>query len=485
MENTATDKIFNLVEKNFHPYLAQKKHHVVMDFDSLDLLVYSRIDLAFKLFYLDLIEVQPDLATLVYKEHIRALSMGSYSEPGDSNKNSIEDYLKSFNKTMLSIRENGFDSNRTLIPLSNNLSIANGAHRLASCIFYNKKVKCIVTDVDNHLYDYNFFLKRAVPRDYVELAVNKFIEYSNKTHIAFLWPVAKGHTASVRNLLSNIVYEKSIKLSINGAHNLITQIYSGEEWLGSAANGFNGAMGKVVSCFKDKSPVRMIVFTSNNLDDVNVIKDKIRELYNLGKHSIHITDNKCEALKISKLILNPNSLHFINNSRPYKYINDYNFIIKFKKYLCDNELDPNKFLLTNDIVLSLYGIRSAFQKDCLVIDKINHYKLDEVNFLESENNFFYNPDNYFWFADMKFLSFNNLLISKQKFKSSKNNKDLNKMMSYADKNFNRKIIINYKQSISYFVVRLKSLLIKILLFIGLYNKLRLIRNFLLNIKLKE
>ena len=416
MENTATDKILNLVEKTFHPYLALKKHHVVMDFDPLDLLVYSRIDLAFKIFYLDMIEVKPDLATLVYKEHIRALSLGSYSEPGDSNKNGIEDYLKTFNQTILSIKEKGFDSNKTLIPLSKNLSIANGAHRLASSIFFNKKIKCIVTDVDNHLYDYNFFLKRAVSQDHLELAVNKFIEYSNKTYIAFLWPVAKGHISSVRNLLSNIVYEKSIKLSINGAHNLITQIYSEEDWLGNTGNSFKGAMSKVTECFKDTNPVRIIVFTSNDLNEVIDIKNKIRQIYNLGKHSIHITDNKSEALKISKLILNPNSLHFMNNGRPYKYINNYNFLIHFKKYLFENELDPNKFVLTNDIVLSLYGIRPSFEKDCLVIGKIDNDKIYGVNFIESENDVLLNPANFFWFYGLKVLSFENIYRFKQKSK---------------------------------------------------------------------
>ena len=51
--------------------------------DSHNLLNSSRFDLAFKLLYLDLYIKCPDLAENIYKDHIRAFSLGKFIEPGN------------------------------------------------------------------------------------------------------------------------------------------------------------------------------------------------------------------------------------------------------------------------------------------------------------------------------------------------------------------------------------------------------------------
>ena len=71
----------------------------------------------------------------IYKEHIRAFSLGKFIEPANDNKKSFEKFVNDFNETFEDIKKNGFDNCKTLIPLSKNGSIANGAHRVASAIF--------------------------------------------------------------------------------------------------------------------------------------------------------------------------------------------------------------------------------------------------------------------------------------------------------------------------------------------------------------
>ena len=50
------------------------------------------------------------------------------------------------------------------------------------------------------------------------------------------------------------------------------------------------------------------------------IKDKIREVFNVGKHSVHITDTKEEAIRTARVVFNDNSIHFLNYAKPNKYI---------------------------------------------------------------------------------------------------------------------------------------------------------------------
>ena len=84
--------MIRLIEEHLHEYLTKdacEKYSV----NANELLVPERFDLAFKLFYLDMINNNPKLAEYVYTEHIRALSLGTFSEPGNINKNSISSYI--------------------------------------------------------------------------------------------------------------------------------------------------------------------------------------------------------------------------------------------------------------------------------------------------------------------------------------------------------------------------------------------------------
>ena len=65
-----------------------------------------------------------------------------------------------------------------------------------------------------------------------------------------MWPTAVGKDEELEKLIPNIVYRKKIYLNPNGAHNLLSQIYFGESWLGSVENNF---AGKSKECFLNDS----------------------------------------------------------------------------------------------------------------------------------------------------------------------------------------------------------------------------------------
>ena len=79
-------------------------------------------------------------------------------------------------------------------------------------------------------------------------------------------------------------------------------------------------MKKPLECFKYERPVKLIVFNCDKKKKVKEIKNKIRDLYGIGKSSIHITDTKKDAIYLSKLCLNRNSLHLLNYSKKIRFL---------------------------------------------------------------------------------------------------------------------------------------------------------------------
>lgn len=293
-------------------------------------------------------------------------------------------------------------------------------------------------------YDFKFFYNRAVSLDYLDMAANKFIEYSNNSYIALVWPSAVGFDDELEELIPNVIYKKQVNLTLNGAHNLLAEVYHGEEWLGDRQNNFSGFKGKLVECFKSKNSLRVIAFQSESLKEVYKVKEKVRDIFKIGKHSIHITDTKQEAIRISRLVFNENSLHFLNYARPNKFQSTFEQLNQFNLFLKENNISNNEVIFDGSMVLSLYGIRKASDIDYLVDDyskivkktfhQINNH-FDELKYHQKTNyELIFNPKNYFYFNNFKFTSFDQLYSMKKKRIEGKDKYDLRLMKSFIEKN---------------------------------------------------
>ncbi len=469
------NKLLKLIEPHFEKDLVQDSYEI-KTLKAKKLLTHTRFDLAFKLLYLEMMDKDVRFAKEIYKDHIRAFSLGKFTEPGNEEKNSIDRFLEEFHNTFEDIKLNGFDSSKTLIPLSKNGSIANGAHRIASAIYLDKALECVQINTANHIYDYKFFYSRNVPSEMLDVVATKFVEYADNVHVAFLWPTAKGNDKEIEKVIPNIVYRKEMTLAPNGAHNLLSQIYYGEEWLGSVEDDFRGSKGKLVECFKTFEPVRIIAFQANSLDDVLKIKDKVREIFNVGKHSIHITDTKEEAIRVARVVFNDNSIHFLNYAKPNRYISTHKKIDKFKEFLAKNELDINDLVLDNEIVLSAYGLRESSDIDYFVDDNEKlKYNDEELEYHDEEKlELIYNPKNYFYFNDLKFVSFNQLYKMKKNRAEEKDKNDCKMMEALIENDRFKKIVNKWKQSFYYMKIKTRASLIKVLKNIGFYELTRAI-----------
>lgn len=465
------------LEDLIEPFLIEKlgqSEFECYEISAIDLLNHNRFDLAFKLAYLELRNKAPSFAKELYKDHIRAFSLGSYSEPGNEDKNTIETFFQSFEITFNNIKENGFDAKKTLIPASKLGTIINGAHRVASSIFLKTHVKYVQLDELNEPnYNYDFFYKRNVPSNYLDFAATKFVEYAENIYIAFVWPTAEGKDADIEEIIPNIVYRKDIRLNYQGAHNLISQIYLGEPWLGNIENDFRGAKGKLNECFKKNGPVRVIAFQAQNIDAVLEVKEKIRKLFNVGKHSVHITDTHEEAIRIAQVVFNDNGIHFLNNAKPNKYKSAHDKVDKFKRFLTEKGVTFYDAALDSGIVLSMYGLRECSDIDYISSLSFEHHD-SELEYHDSDKNMLiYNPQYYFVFNEIKFISYaQTYKMKKKRIKENGNKKDINdcKMMEgLIENNQYKKLIAKLKQNIYYKKVKLREKIIYLLRNIGLYE----------------
>lgn len=456
------EKLLTLIEPHFHKDL-NSNNYQIQTIQAKKLLSYARLDLAFKLIYIKYKNLE--FTQKIYKEHINAFSLGSFKEYGNDKKNSFDDFIQSFNHTFLDIKKNGFDDSKTLIPLSKNGIILNGSHRVASAIFLNQNVRCVQLEVSADIYGYNFFYGRNVANDTLDFAVSEFIEYSDDTYIACIWPTAQGFDSEIEKIIPNIVYRKDIKLNANGAHNLLTQIYYGEKWLGNIENNFQGAKSKLIECFKTFSPVRIIAFQADNFEKVSQVKEQVRKLFNVGKHSIHITDTKGEALRISRMVFNKNSIYFLNYAKPNRYASTQKKITKFKKFIQENQLNSNDVLLDGGTVLSVYGLRKSNDIDYFIDDnakiKYNYPELDnhdgELKYHDIDKlELIYNPKFYFYFNDLKFIAFNQLYKMKKNRLETKDINDCKIMDAIKDENNFKQNALRIKQNLVYFRVKYRK-----------------------------
>lgn len=445
------------------------------------LITSNRLDLVFKIFYLEMKLIgQVEFAERLYREHIKILSLGRFREPGNQDKVGIERFLQDFEHCFESVRIKGLDEAISVIPLSEAGSIVNGSHRVACAYVAKNTVPVVTLSEPEHKYDAGFFIERGMERWLVEFAVTKFIEYADNCYIALIWPSAVGCDDIQGQMFPNVIHSKQVQLNINGAHNLISQIYYDESWLGSRNDNFPGAKNKLVECFKNQGPLRVVAFQAGSLGATQKIKQDIRDSFGIGKHSIHISDTKAEAVRIARILFNPNSIHFLNHGRPNRFASAIEGVYRFKRFLAKNELDSNLALVDSSHVLSLYGLRESRDIDFLsssrslpVSDELIHNHVTELEFHgQSLGELVFNSRYYFYFEDLKFVSFEQLYKMKKRRGEKKDLNDMLLMDALIEQNILKEYIGLLRQKYFYSLAKLKILLIKVPLVRSLYRGIR-------------
>ena len=263
----------------------------------------------------------------VYRDNINAFSCGTFTEPGQNDKNSFEKYLNTFNSLIDDIKTNGFNENISLIPVGDDNIILDGSHRTAAAAYYDKNVTVIHFPGTRWQWDYKFFRQRLMSDTSMGFMASAYTQLRNNLYMACLWPQAKlkftDRTEEILSEAGEILYSQDVYMTFNGIKNFMVNIYSHDPWIGTEADNFAGAAVKARACFNKHYPVRTYLFQAASQDFVVECKRRIRDIYGIENSSLHISDDQNETEMMCRILYTPDMLHTLNFTQNYIYGRNY------------------------------------------------------------------------------------------------------------------------------------------------------------------
>ncbi len=252
-----------------------------------------------------------------------------------------------------------------------------GAHRVAIAAYFNIKVPIIRFENLSVDYSVDFFQKRQLGEKYIDYLITEYCKLKKNLYLACVWPRAKGSmqmekTSVLLNQGRKILYSKRIKFSYDGLRNLIIQIYSNQNWIGNFSNKFSGALNKADECYDSENYMTLYILESNSFDTILELKANIREIFKIGNHSIHITDNQNETIQLAHILLNSNSIEFLNRGKPDYYLEFNKKLENFKIKLLDHNFPLDQFIIDSSSTLGLYGLRDVNDIDFMTVSSELH-----------------------------------------------------------------------------------------------------------------
>lgn len=377
--------------------------------------------------------VPEDWAEKVYLAHIKVFN--GFVENDNSNKIGSDSFINEFNALLDSISANGFDPKTSIIPVDSDGVIIDGAHRVAASLLSGADVQISKLKTHAPSYNYEYFLKNGLSKDFCDHIALEYCNYEKNVFVPLVWPAAKGKDDDIKNIFrkyGDIFYAKEMMLSDQGAVSFIRQIYYDEPWLGTYNDGFAGARKKKYGCFCGNGPVRVYIIKSN-LNDMLKAKSEIRELFSIGNHSIHINDTREEALMIANLVLNKNSIHFLNYSRITAFTKFTMLVDNFTKAISTTPQVPVDCCLVGSSVMAAYGLRDIRDLDCVCLADYGIKNLDGEIELKTElpstygtelSELIHNPQNHFYCDRMKYAAIQLLYKHKKTRNSSIDSSDI-------------------------------------------------------------
>jgi len=489
------NQLKNLLEPSFHKYL-DKEIYEIEYINPYNLINKMRFDLFSKLIFLDGLNLYSNNYEDLYYSFINAFSLGKFLEPGNKEKKGFISFTKSFKETFFSMQKEGFSLKKSIIPISKNGIILNGSHRLACAIKLNIEfVPCIRLNINSPKYNYQFFKYRKVPQDFLDQSINKLINIDRDISAAIIWPAGNKSNLDFDKYIPNIFYKKDIYFSFIGLKNVISNIYLNESWLGSIEKGFPGALNKALPCHSKNNPLTVVFFKPNKKKENILIKKNIRRLIGIEKNSIHINDSYKEVVEISKLLLNSNTVHFLNNLKFNHLPKDFLKQIKqFKKFAETYSISLDKVALDGSMVLASYCLRNARDID-FIIDSREREKIKDIDHLNYKNISIHNDlvkdfyklkidriiddsRNHFTFLGLKMVSIKMLVEMKYLRNELKDRIDIKLIKSIYRSNWISSYFLKINQKIIFSVLKIRNNCISFLVKIEIYDFLK--KLFLIN-----
>ena len=392
-----------------------------------NLLTFLRFDIPAKTLYARHREkgVENVWAKKVYEHHLDV--WGGFTEHSPK-KNGVQDFYSSYHKVLDSIKSSGFDEDKDSVPVSENLLLLNGAHRVSAAIQYNKPVVCEVSPLDSgqlecpswYFQNKKDIVSTGLLEDISDSMALEYTRLKSNTYLA----TAYQHTFSNINIVAttfakhgvNIIYSKNITLTPKGQYNYLLALYGDEEWMqGSKEFGFPGAISQHSHNFSHGPHIKAILLESDSLDKVLEAKKEIRTLLGAGKGSIHTTDNRQETWRNACICFHNPTINYMNecivgafHERKFKA-----FIAETKRIISNSNADVEDICVVGSAPLAAYGKRECRDFDILYLPSATPIKFNDI--VSSHNEYLeyygdpleeilFNPNKYFYIDGLKFLS---------------------------------------------------------------------------------
>jgi hypothetical protein len=417
-----------------------------------ELIHWNRFDIMFKYLYGRSRECGWETAYYedMYKHHLEIWNnLLEYDNP---EKNTFESFKSNFDGLLDEIKTVGFDSNKSLVPVLNDRYVLNGAHRVAACLVYERDVHCVVGDdvkdgqMDCSWEFFNTLKKMECLMDgYADRAALEYAKLKSTSRFVTLYPsaVRLGKINEVRKILKKsgkFIYEKKVKLTKTGAVNLMRELYYQEVW----AEEDNGSGYRVKAnlsfqpknVFRQISPTYVFLVEFDDIETSIRVKDQIRAVYNIEKHSVHINDTHEETVRLAKSLFNKNSLHFLNTFNG-KFFPVFERLLKeYSNWMAGSQLDSENYCISAGSVITAYGVKECKDIDYLhsspetfpdndLIQSHNEYGIGRYH--TNRDDIVHNPENHFYRYGVKYSSLDVVKKLKKKRGEPKDFKDINRI----------------------------------------------------------
>jgi len=422
MSNPLNDhKVDNSYQMKLEQEIRTKKTYdrIIPNKSALELMNGNRFDIAAKTLYAKnkIRNINTPFHKDLYLQHLKVWNNFEEMKPA---KKGQQEFLNSFDSILTSIETNGFDKQQSKIPVLMGTPI-NGAHRVASCIVLEKTPEIYEADISEGQYLCNYeyfknktnFVPTGLEEKYLDEMALEFCRNKDNLYTISLFPSYEQKIQDVISLVQqqyNIIYKKHISLSDNGKRNYIHNLYYDESWIGPKSLNYPGVIEKSNYCFSKGNEVCIILVEENNVENLNILKNKIRQFCAVSNHSVHINDTQEETWRIATSAFNKNSINFLNKA---KISDTPKFDYYFSKYynVLKNKQDREDFCIDSSAVLSAYGLRDCRDLDFLhlndifPIDKdIECHNFESHHYRSNKNDIIYDPSLHFYLHGVKFAS---------------------------------------------------------------------------------
>jgi hypothetical protein len=126
------------------------------------------------------------------------------------------------------------------------------------------------------------------------------------------------------------------------------------------------------------------------------LKEKCRNLFGLGKHSLHISDYTKDTFRIASSLLNENSIDYLNKGTNDISENTKKLLAQYFEKVGDDNED---YCLTSSIIMEMYGLHT--ETDCESLTYL-HCESNEKNHSQiHKDDIIYNPNYHYYFNGYK------------------------------------------------------------------------------------